>query len=502
METDCAFGQRYLKSIRLSKKISLNLLENMEQTLLGPLFAHDSFNHLNHHLSNYPQFSEEVQSIASQLEFSLPPGATNNPVDFGHNEIDRRFASQSGPMFSDPAKEMNFNALSYQMRGEAARFHGYQAQAVADFTKAININPTDPTPYLQRSASYFDMGQYNKSIQDFNHFASQVQKTSEKIPLSTPEFTLGFAKGLPKGIYESGKGIILFLGDLITHPIHTSTQMYDALRALARLAHDDEWELIGEVLSPEIHQLITQWDTLPSDKRGELAGYALGKHGADIAAPGAIAKIASKSAKSAGELAAVLKNLQKAERTLVLETAAGVGNTAKVGEIISNGRKTALLGEELGFTAKEMGQLKQIGKLEAALTETYEHLSLPMQESIKLFDKAQEALKPYKGFMPETRVRELIHQTGIKTFSRPKGIPENFKIRLSDRGAGMEYVHPKNNHLRIRVMPGKPHSPFLYQQKPYVVQMKEGKALDKFGNKVAKNSPKAHIPLDEFVYRN
>lgn len=125
-----------------------------------------------------------------------------------------------------------------------------------------------------------------------------------------------------------------------------------------------------------------------------------------------------------------------------------------------------------------------------------------MKESIKLFDKAQEFLKSYRKFMPEAQVRELIHQKGIKTFSRPKGIPENFKIRLSGRGAGMEYVDPTNNHLRIKVMPGKPHSPFPYQKKPYVVQIQNGKALDKFGNKVAKNAPESHMPLDEFVYRN
>ncbi len=342
---------------------------SLEETgrAIGPIFAHDSFNHFNDHLSSYPQFSQEVQDIASQYDFSLPSRATNNPVDFGHNEIDRRFASNSGPIFSDPAKEMNFNALSYQMRGEAARSYGYYGQSVNDFTKAINMNPTDPTPYLQRSASYFDMGQYNKSIEDFNHFAAQVEKDPEKLPFSTPEFTLGFAKGLPKGVYESGKGIMLFLGDLVTHPIHTATQMYDALSTLARLARDDEWGVIGEVLSPEIHQLVTQWDTLPSDKRGELAGYAFGKHGADIAAPGAVAKIASKSAKSARELAAVLKNLQKAEGTLVLETAAGVGNTAKVGEIINAGKASSFIGEELGFTAKEMGQLQKAGKLEQAI---------------------------------------------------------------------------------------------------------------------------------------
>ena len=30
--------------------------------------------------------------------------------------------------------------------------------------------------------------------------------------------------------------------------------------------------------------------------------------------------------------------------------------------------------------------------------------------------------------------------------------------------------------------------------------MKDGKAFDKFGNKVAKNAPEAHIPLDEFIF--
>jgi hypothetical protein len=166
------------------------------------------------------------------------------------------------------------------------------------------------------------------------------------------------------------------------------------------------------------------------------------------------------------------------------------------------GRKTVNLGEELGFTAQEMGQLQKAGKLESTIGNACERLTPPMRESFELYERAQKMLKSYKEFMPESQVRELIHQTGIKTFPRPQGIPENFKVRLSDRGAGMEYVHPANNHLRVRVMPGKPHSPFPHQQNPYVVQMKEGKALDKFGNPVAKSAPEAHIPLDEFIYRN
>lgn len=347
---------------------------SLEKTgrVIGPLFAHESFNQFNNQFSNCPQFAEEIQSLSSQANFRLPPGAIQNPIDFGHQEIDRRFSTDYGPMFSNPAQEKDFNALSYQMRGEAARSYGYYGQAVNDFTKAIEMNPTNPTPYLQRSVSYFDMRQYERSFEDFHHYTTQTEQSPNEIPFSTPEFTLAFAKGLPKGVYESGKGIILFLGDFISHPVHTSTQIYEALSTLAKLAREDEWGVIGEVLSPEIYQLVTQWETLPSDRKGELAGYAFGKHGMDILAPGAMAKIASKSAKSARELAAVLKNLQRAEGTLVLETAVGVGNTAKLGEIISTGKQTTFLGEELGFTAKEMGQLQKAGKLEQAIDSTCE----------------------------------------------------------------------------------------------------------------------------------
>nr|NGX38496.1 hypothetical protein [Chlamydiota bacterium] len=279
-------------------------------------------------------------------------------------------------------------------------------------------------------------------------------------------------------------------------------QMVEALSTLANLARNDQWGVIGEVLSPEIHQLVTQWDTLSSDKRGELAGYAFGKHGADIAAPGALAKVASKSVKSAQELAAVFKNLQRAERTLVLETAAGMGNTAKIAEIVEGGQRTAFLAEELGFSAHEMGMLKQAGKLETTVTNTYEHLSLPMQQSIKLFENAEKYLKPHRGFKPETTIRGLIHKTGIPTFPKPTGIPGNFRVRLSNDGAGMLYVHHQHTHISIRVMPGKTHSPNPRQQKPYVVHMKNGKAIDKHGNIVDKRAPEAHIPLEEFVYRD
>ncbi len=125
-----------------------------------------------------------------------------------------------------------------------------------------------------------------------------------------------------------------------------------------------------------------------------------------------------------------------------------------------------------------------------------------MQASYDLFKNAQEGLKAYiKTPMVETEIRNLIHQQGIPIFDRPPGIPENFKVQLSKKGAGMEYVHPSHGGTHVRVMPGKPHSPFPYQQKPYVNQRINDKSLDRYGNIVPNDSPEAHIPLEEFVFR-
>ncbi len=192
--------------------------------------------------------------------------------------------------------------------------------------------------------------------------------------------------------------------------------MYDALSTLARLARDDEWGVIGEVLSPEIHQLVTQWDTLPSDKRRELAGYAFGKHGADIVAPGTVAKIASKSAKSARKLAAVLKNIQKAEGTLVLEAAAGVGNTAKVGEIINAGKTSAFLGEEIGLTGKEMGQLQKASKLESAINSRLDTLVSQSESNIlKAAISKDSRVKMVRDYL-EKSAKEI--QKGIRSYEK------------------------------------------------------------------------------------
>lgn len=467
---------------------------------LGSLFAHDSYNNLQNQIPYHPSLAQEVEEINSKYTFPVPGGYQGPSI--AHPEIDRKFSTDYTHLYTNPGQETDFNTLSHQVRGERALAFGHYNQAVQDLGKAIDANPTNPVPYLERGIAHFGLGQYDRSLEDYKQFTAQAQ-AHKPDQLSISEFSLGVAKGLPKGVYESGKGFFFFMADFVKHPIRTSGQIVDSVTTLAHLVQNDEWGVIAEVLSPEMHQLVTQWDAFSSEKRGELAGYAVGKHGADILAPGALAKVASKSVKSAQELAAVCKKLQIAQETLILETAAEIGNGAKIAEVMKAGQRTARLADELGFTAQEMGQLKQAGKLETTVSNTFENITKnpAMRESFELFNKAETFLEPYcKGFLSETQARELIHQTGIRTFSRPAGLPENFMVRITDRGAGMEYVHPTNPHIRVRIMPGKPHSPNSGQQKPYVIYRKHGKILDKFGNVVEASSTEAHIPLDEFIY--
>lgn len=142
-------GENFFQSSETGQELSI------EETgrVAGTLFAHDSFNYFNNQIPNYPQLSEELRSISSHPEFALPSGATDDPVGFGHNEIDWRFSSNCGPMFSDPSREVNIDALSYQMRGEAASFYGYHNPAIDNFSKAIEMNPTDSMLYFQKGSS-------------------------------------------------------------------------------------------------------------------------------------------------------------------------------------------------------------------------------------------------------------------------------------------------------------------------------------------------------------
>lgn len=134
---------------------------------LGSLFAHDSLNNLEHQIPYHPRLAQEIQDIESKYSFSIPGG--NNGGSIGHLEIDRKFSTDYTPLYSNPGQEVDFNTLSYQVRGERALAFGYYNQAVQDLGKAIETNPTNPIPYLERGVAHFGLGQY-----DVRHEVAQI----------------------------------------------------------------------------------------------------------------------------------------------------------------------------------------------------------------------------------------------------------------------------------------------------------------------------------------
>ncbi len=278
-----------------------------------------------------------------------PEVAYNN-----HKLIDHSFNTNYTPHYNCPTTNSpSLPTLYYQSRGEKAFEYGYYSQTIQDCSKAIELTPSHLPSYLDRSMANFELGKYDASLSDF-----QTYTTQSKIPesFSASDFSIGFAKGLPKGVYDSGESLLMFLSDAMTHPIHTGKQMWEAMTLLKDLAHSQKWEAFGEVLAPEVHQLITEWDHLSSEERGQLAGYALGKHGSDIIVPGVLAKGLSRGIKGSQELNTIYRSLQTAEKTLLIESASQLESGASISKIVQLEKQISeWLGEGTKFIKNEAG---------------------------------------------------------------------------------------------------------------------------------------------------
>jgi tetratricopeptide (TPR) repeat protein len=299
--------------------------------VLGSAFAHDCYNEIQIKIADQPSLAKEIFNI--NTKYSMPRQWSDSNVMAGHPEIDQQFATDFTHIYGQTHQEMDFSTLSYQLRAERALSLGYFNQAAEDLGKVIAVNPSNPMPYLERAIARFNLGLYDSSLEDYQQFTahSPAQKADS---LSISEFSTGVAKGLPKGMYDSGRGLFVLLSDVVAHPIQTGEQMWEALKLLTDLTRLGQWKVFSEVLAPEVYQLVNEWNEMPSGRRGEMAGYAFGKYGADIFIPGALAKATAKGLQGAQELSRVFKGLKTVEQTLLLEAAAGLESGAKIAEVI------------------------------------------------------------------------------------------------------------------------------------------------------------------------
>jgi hypothetical protein len=83
----------------------------------------------------------------------------------------------------------------------------------------------------------------------------------------------------------------------------------------------------------------------------------------------------------------------------------------------------------------------------------------------------------------------------------PAGIPDIWRIRPTQGEGGTLFYDPTNKGNAVRVMQGDPSSPFPNSQSPYVRWQRNGQALEVNGNVVPRNSPDAHIPLQNYKFK-
>jgi tetratricopeptide (TPR) repeat protein len=349
-------AQEQLGAVTSSSGISME--ENGR--IIGSLFTHKTIDTLTKVASENPFLNYELQNLRVNPYYPMPSWGSDLGVS-PHTSTDLAFSTNYSSKVTGSHSDLN--TLTYETRGDWALTSGHYIQAVQDFGRAIEIEPNNPNCYLGRGVAHFELGAYEESIADYKSYVSQAKEA-----FSVTDFSVGFAKGLPKGIYDSGEGMLQFVTDLACHPIQTSEKVYDSLSTLSNLAKSGEWTQIEEALSPELHQLISEWDTLSSAEKGELSGYAFGKHGADILLPAGAAKIAVKGTTAVKELGAICKNLQSAEKLLVLEAVAeGSAAGVNVGEVVVSAERNFLLESAMGLKKGE--KVAEIVHLENRISE-------------------------------------------------------------------------------------------------------------------------------------
>ena len=350
------------------------------------------------------------------------------------------------------------------LKGQLESELGLYAEAAISLNEAIQKDPSNKEAYFERATLYFGQKKYDLSIKDF--LKSDVKNT----PIEAKDsLTLDFAKGLTIGTAKGiGEGLAGFIPSLLSSingighglwsfaasPYECSKELVTACQDCFQFLKESSSTKLLTAVIPEFKEMVGASEELSENKKGEIFGYVIGKYGTDILAfTGSVKAIKT------------YRNLKKANAAFLL-----------------------------GKFSKRSKETEAIQAAAAAWNK--KHLA-----AIKKFKKGEKLLKPYKGqYLQEIQARKILHQAGFKTFSKPEGIPENFRIKLSNDGGGMKYVHPEHTHESIRMMPGNPHSSNPCQQKPYIIHIRGGKALNKWGNKVLSDTSEAHISLNEYIY--
>ncbi len=210
----------------------------------------------------------------------------------------------------------------YLLKGRLQSEYGLYAEAVIGLTEAIQKNRGLKEAYFERAAAYFELGQFDKSIEDY--LSSNIRPSYFESPT---QLGLGVAAGVLVGVKDSAlefiptmigtaKGLGAGVWALTKNPAAASREFVNAAtQCIEYIRSNSPAEIVQEMV-PELKELVQNYNSLDDFQRGLLIGHVIGKYGMDIF----LAKQSVTFIKS-------YQDLKRANRAMTLDALAVSGKT-------------------------------------------------------------------------------------------------------------------------------------------------------------------------------
>jgi hypothetical protein len=159
--------------------------------------------------------------------------------------------------------------------------------AIVSLTKAIERDPLNKEAFFKRSIAYFEKGYFNESLDDFlaSGFRSMpIDPNLSQDTLMAAGLSEGIVKGGADGVVDlivSFHGLAHGLWAFAKEPVQASKDFICAISDCVEFIKKSSTPELVAVMVPELSRLIEEWDVIDNYKRGELAGYIIGKHGTE-----------------------------------------------------------------------------------------------------------------------------------------------------------------------------------------------------------------------------
>ena len=362
------------------------------------------------------------------------------------------------------------NPQILQLLGETSSSLALYHNAVDSLSKVINKNPKNQKAYFERAIAYFEIGNFEKALEDYLKSDSQVTFIDESLT-DYLNFSAGIIKGTISGAADSMEnfvpsmlctlqGLANGIWTFACSPKEVSKELVVSSKNMVLFLKENANLETIKLLVPELQDLLVTWYEIEDFRKGELVGEIIGKYGIDVF----FLAGASKGMQA-------FQDLKRANAILTMENM----------------------------------KILEKRKLLQEVSSKWEHKAGLELEKIKLgrLKDNKELFRKYRNQnLSEYQIRKILHGAGYSTYPKPIGIPDNWKVEITKKGGGMKYINPENKHEFIRIQPGNPGSSNSVQKKPYIIHQKAGKAIDKNGNLVSRESVDAHVPLNEFRFKH